>query len=159
MGQFNGPWDIKISPERKVYVADRNNNRIQVFHSDWTLSHIIDGKVSGDGGFTYSEGISFDLSGNAHVIGSKSVTVFTCSGQFVRTYDQSQLNNPRGIVIDSAGYSLVTNCNVAGSLSIFDPSGTFIHSIRGFKYPFGVSVSPDGSVWVADFGNNRLVKY
>ena len=32
--QFNGPWDIKISPEGKVYVADRNNNRIQVFHSD-----------------------------------------------------------------------------------------------------------------------------
>ena len=159
VGQFVYPWGIQISPEGKVYVSDRGNSRIQVFHSDWTLSHIIDGKVSGDGGFTYSEGISFDLSGNVHVTGSNSVTVFTCSGQFVRTYDQSQLKTPRGIVIDSAGYSLVTNCNLAGSLSIFNPSGTFIHSIGRFKYPFGVSVSPDGSVWVADHNNNRLVKY
>ena len=160
IGQFTNPWGINICPEGKIYVADRNNNRIQVFHSDWTLSHIINGKVSGVGGFTHPEGISFDLSGNVHLAGfdSNSVTVFTRSGRFVCTYDQSQLNSPRGIVIDSAGYSLVSNCN-AGSLSIFDPSGTFINSIGGFKNPCGVSVSPDGSVWVADYSNNRLVKY
>ena len=159
VGQFTNPWGINICPEGKIYVADRNNNRIQVFHSDWTLSHIINGNVSGVGGFTHPESISFDLSGNVHLAGcdSNSVTVFTHSGQFVRTYDQSQLKTPRGIVIDSAGYSLVTNS--AGSLSIFDPSGTFIHSIGGFKNLYGVSVSPDGSVWVADNGNNRLVKY
>ena len=157
VGQFNGPWDIKISPEGKVYVADRNNNRIQVFHSDWTLSHIIDGKVLGESSFSKPESICFDLSGNVH-LASNSVTVFTCSGQFVRMYDQSQLNSPRGIAIDSAGYSLVVNWN-SGSVSVFDPSGTFIHSIGGFSNPFGVSVSPDGSVWVADRSNNRLVKY
>ena len=154
VGQFNGPWDIKISPEGKVYVADRNNNRIQVFHSDWTLSHIIDGKVLGENSFSKPESICFDLSGNVH-LASNSVTVFTCSGQFVRTYNQSQLNGPRGIAIDSAGYSLVVNSNPV-SLSIFNPSGTFIHLIEGFKKSFGVSVSPDGSVWVADYG---LLKY
>ena len=157
VGQFNGPWDIKISPERKVYVADRNNNRIQVFHSDWTLSHIIDGKVLGENSFSKPESICFDLSGNVH-LASNSVTVFTCSGQFVRTYDQSQLSDPRGIAIDSAGYSLVVNSNPV-SLSIFNSSGTFIHLIERFKKPFRVSVSPDGSVWVADTGNHRLVKY
>ena len=39
VGQFNNPSDIQISPEGKVYVVDRGNNRIQVFHSDWTLSY------------------------------------------------------------------------------------------------------------------------
>ena len=160
VGQFNSPCDIKISPEGKVYVADRDNSRIQVFHSDWTLSHIIDGKVSGDSSFTNPEGISLDLSGNVHVTGdgSNSVTVFSASGQFVYKYDQTRLHNPTGIAIDSAGYSLVANYD-SNSLAIFDPSGTFIHSIGGFKNPFGVSVSPDGSVWVADSSNNRLVKF
>ena len=159
IGQFNSPCDIQISPEGKVYVADRDNSRIQVFHSDLTVSHIIDGKVSGDSSFTYPEGISLDLCGNVHVTGdgSNSVTVFSASGQFVYKYDQTQLKRPTGIAIDSTGYSLVVNHGL-NSLDIFDLSGTFLHSIGGFKNPYGVSISPDGSVWVADTGNDRLVK-
>ena len=159
VGQFNGPLGINISPEGKVYVADRYNSHIQVFHSDLTLSHIIDGKVSGDASFDSPFGIAFDISGDVHVTGlsSNSVTVFTPSGQFVRKYDQTYLGNPGGIAIDSARYSLVTN--ISGSLSIYDPSGRFIHSIKGFNNPYGVSISPDGSVWVADYSNSRLVKY
>ena len=59
VGQFNGPRGINISPEGKVYVADRENNRIQVFHSDWTFSHIIDKKTSGDRSFTHPEDVAF----------------------------------------------------------------------------------------------------
>ena len=39
--------DVKFSPDGKVYVADTDNHRIQVFHPDWTISHVINGKVSG----------------------------------------------------------------------------------------------------------------
>ena len=160
VGQFNGPYDVNISPEGKVYVADRGNSRIQVFHSDWTLSHIIDGNISGDGSFSSPRGVAFDISGDVHVTGfvSNSVTVFTPSGQFLRKYDQTHLNGPDGIAIDSSGYSLVMNYG-SGSLSIYDPSGRFIHSIEGFSCPYGVSISPDGSVWVADTYNDKLVKY
>ena len=34
IGQFDGPFDIKIIPDGKVYVADRGNSRVQVFHPD-----------------------------------------------------------------------------------------------------------------------------
>ena len=63
IGEFNSPYDVNISPDGKVYVADCNNNRVQVFHTDWTISHVIDGTVSGDSSFTSPEGIAFDLSG------------------------------------------------------------------------------------------------
>ena len=159
VGQFNGPSGINISLEGKVYVADTENSRIQVFHSDWTLSHFIDGKVSGDGSFFSPRSVAFDISIDVHVTGwnSNSVTVFTPSEQFVRKYDQTHLQNLVGIAIDSAGYSLVVNME-SDSLSIYDPSGRFIHSIGGFNRPCGVSVSLDGAVCVADIGNNRLVK-
>ena len=104
--------------------------------------------------------LAFDLSGNVHVsaYGSSSVTVFTPSGQFVYRYDATHINGPEGIAIDPSGYSLV-NSYSKGTLSIFDPGGRFIHSVGGFKNPFGVSVSPDGSVWMADRNNNRVVKF
>ena len=157
VGEFITPWGINISPEGNVYVADTSNNRIQIFYSDWTLSHIIDGK---DQSFSSPKDISFDLSGDVHVVayGSNSVKVFTCDGQFVRKYGETHLKNPNGIAIDSAGYSLVTN-SASHSLSIFNPSGTFICSVTStsnssfyftrIEQLYGVSLSPDGLVWVA----------
>ena len=156
-GQFNGPVDVKISPSGKIYVADTDNDRVQVFNPDWTVSQVINGKVPGDGSFSRPFAIAFDLSSNVHVAGfnSNSVKVFNQFGQFMHQYNTK---SPSGIVIDPSGYSLVTNYK-NGQLSVFDSYGTFIHSVGGFKNPYGVSVSPDGSVWVADTYNNRVLKY
>ena len=90
--------------------------------------------------------------------GSNTVKVFTPEGQYIHQYGQSHLNEPRGIAIDLIGNSLVTNSN-SNSLTIFDPHGNYIHSIVGLNGPLGVAVASNGSVWVADTYNNRLVKY
>ena len=155
-GQFINPWGICIGPNGRIYVADNGNHRIQVFHSDDTFSHIINCNVSNR---RYPYGLSFDISGLLHVTCVFSiVNVFTPEGQYIRQYGQSHLNEPCDIAIDSAGNSLVVN-NSGDSLSIFDPLGNYIHSIGGFKNPIGVAVASNGSVWVADYSNNRLVKY
>ena len=157
--QFFNPWDICIGPDNRLYVVDTSNQCIQVFHHDDTFSHIICKESSG-GALKSLRGISFDFSGQLHVTCciSNTVSVFTPEGQYIRQYGQSHLNGPCGIAIDSAGNSLVANYSGA-SLSIFDPHGNFIHSIRGFNNPVGVAVASNGSVWVADKDNNRLVKY
>ena len=159
-GQFLNPWGICIGPDGRLYVADAGNNCIQVFHCDDTFSHIINCKESRDGVLTFPCGISFDVSGHLHVTCSSSniVSVFTPEGQYICQYGQSHLNRPRGIAIDSAGNSLVVSYS-GNSLSIFDPRGNYIHSIEGFNNPIGVGVASNGSVWVADQYNNRLVKY
>ena len=162
-GQFNGPYAICIGPDGRIYVVDYGNNRIQVFHQDETFSHNIDSTVSGNKEFRSPVGLSFDHFGHLHVTCHCSnipiVAVFTPEGQYIRQCGQSHLNGPRGIAIDSSGNSLVINRS-GKSLSIFDPHGNFIHSIiGGFKEPAGVAVVSDGSVWIADASNNRLVKY
>ena len=160
IGQFESPSDLQVSPDNKLYVADSYNNRIQVFHSDCSFSHAIDGNISGDGSFSQPEGIAFDLSGNVHVagFGSSSVTVLSPTGKFLRQYESKYTDEPQGIAIDPSGYSLVTIYR-KGSLRIFDPRGKFTCSIEGFRFPCGVSISPDGSIWVADRQNNKLIKY
>ena len=152
--QILHPRGICIGPDGRIYVADAGNSRIQVFHHHDTFSYSINCKL------TFPCGISFDVSGHLHVTCNSSniVAVFTPEGQYIRQYGQSYLNRPCGIAIDSAGNSLVVN-NSGNSLSIFDPHGNYIHSIEGFKYPVGVAVASNGSVWVSDTDNHRLVKY
>ena len=159
-GQFCHPRDICIGPDGRIYVADNYNHRIQVFHQDETFSHNIDSNVSGNKEFSYPVGLCFDHLDYLHVTchHSNIVTVLTPEGQYIRQYGQSYLNGPYGIAIDLAGNSLVVNYG-GNSLSIFDPHCNYIHSIGGFKFPIGVAVASNGSVWVADTNNNRLVKY
>ena len=161
-GQFSHPWDICIGPDGRIYVTDLINHRIQVFHQDETFSHNIDSNVLGNKEFSSPVGLCFDHLDYLHVTCYDSnipvVAVFTPGGQYIRQYGQSHLNGPHGIAIDSAGNSLVVNYS-SSSLSIFDPHGNYIHSIGGFNRPVGVAMASNGSMWVADYNNNRLVKY
>ena len=160
--QFSHPWALCIGPNDKIYVVESGNNHIKVFYTDdGALSHIIDLNVLDNGKLQCPKGLVFDPSGYLHVtcFSSNKVAVFSPEGQYIRHYGQSHLKGPCGIAIDSAGNSLIAN-EVGNSLTIFNQSGTYIHSVGGFKCPMGVAIDPhNGSVWVADTGNNRLVNY
>ena len=156
-GQFRNPSGLCIGPDGRIYVADYWNNRIQVLSTNGeTFSHH---SVIGDG-LKGPGSLSFDQSGNLHVTSytSNTVTVYTSQGQRIRQYGQSHLNGPFGIAIDKVGNSIVANYSGC-SFTVFDPRGNYIHSIKGFKYPVGVAMSPDGLVWIADCYNDKLVKY
>ncbi len=160
IGQFNRPCCVKISPDGKVYVVDWGNRRIQVFNVDWTISHIIERPRVLE--FLTFSSIAFDLSGNVHVANSVSVTVFSDTGRYFRQYGRSSISNSEGIAIDASDNSLVTSRNHDdGRLVVYtNPIGRLVRSIRGHSSPFGVTISPDDqSVWVADTGNDRLIKY
>ena len=136
------PKGICIGPDDKIYVADNGNNSIQVFNQNGSICRFGNNTFACNSPYD----VSFDCSGHLHVTSfSKSVTVFSSEGQCVRQYGQPHLNSIIGIAIDSAGYSLVVNNFRRPSLSIFDPHGTYIHSIGGFGAPIGVAVAPDGS--------------
>ena len=160
VGKFNNPHDVKVSPDGKVFVADTDNCRIQIFNPDWTISHVIDGRSMDNGGFKGPMGLAFDLLGNILITEHEchSITALTPSGKFVEKWTQSNLAYPVGIAVDTAGHVLVVNYN-PGSLSILDSDGKFVHSLRGFDYPYGVAISSDGCLWIADYYNKRLVKY
>ena len=105
-------------------------------------------------------GLVFDLLGNILITEHEchSITALTPSGKSVVKWTQSNLACPVGIAVDTAGHVLVINYN-PGSLSILNSDGKFVHSLRGFDYPYGVAISSEGCLWIGDYYSNRLVKY
>ena len=157
IGQFSHPFDVKISPDDKLCVSDSGNHRIQVFNLDFTISHVIDGDKVGN--LRCPFGMDFDLAGNLHVVWYEpsAVTIFSPTGCFMRQYGKTHVRTPIDVAIDSSGYAIVSNCNTS-NLSIFSPDGKFIKSV-GYDGPFGIAVSPDGSVSVAGIDDKRVLIY
>ena len=160
-GELYIPCSVAVSPNGMIYVCD-NRCRVQVFNSDWSLSHVINGEES-EIMLNDPEGLAFDMSSNVHVAchSSESVVVFTPSGEFVCQYGQGQLSGPDDIAIDSSGYSIVANYS-SGKLFVFNPTGCLIHSFSTgedmLKALWGVDVSPtDGSIWAVYYDSVQKV--
>ena len=157
-GQFSCPRAVIIDSNNKLIVYDSDNHRIQIFNENggWLLT--MDGKGSGNYSFEHPWGLALDPPGNFHVADSHSNTikVFTKEGVYVRMYGDPY--SPIGITIDE-GYSFVSEYS-GNCLSIYDPEGNKIHTVRNLTQPCGTALDPrDGSVFIANCGANTVFKY
>jgi DNA-binding beta-propeller fold protein YncE len=172
-GQFSFPASVAVAPTGAVYVADSENDRVQIFTESGDFLGEMGGTGSGPGQFSTPEAIAFDPSGSFFYVADKGnfrIQKFAVSGAFVHqwgTYGSGagQFESPEGIAVDSAGSVYVAD---AGNNRIekFNPEGTFIAhwGIAGkaagqFNAPNGVAVDSAGNVYVSDSGNDRIQKF
>ena len=66
-GQFSDPSGVAIDASNNVYVADKNNSRIQKFDSSGTFLSTWGSLGSGDGQFSDPLGVAIDSSNNVYV--------------------------------------------------------------------------------------------
>jgi sugar lactone lactonase YvrE len=142
-GQFDGPCGVDVGPDGSVYIFDVYNYRVQKFTAsgEYVTKWGYQGCGAGQFGATppppwTSGGISFEAlavgpDGSVYVADACSFRIqkFTDSGEFVTQWGS------RG-----AGDGQFDE-NTSNALCL------------------GVSVGPDSSVYVADYGNNRIQKF
>jgi streptogramin lyase len=134
-GQFNLPIDVAVSPYGFVYVADQNNNRIQKFDSNGTFVKKWGSYGTAPGEFKFPSAISVSLDGSVYVAEYYRIQKFNDNGNFILKWE---------------GY-----CKT-------DTNGDNIpdQPCDGrFYYPEGIATDLNGSVYVADSGNNRIQKF
>jgi DNA-binding beta-propeller fold protein YncE len=150
--QFNGPNYLeKDSTSNRLFVSDRNNNRVLVFD----ISSITDGENA------------------INVIGQ---TTFT-SGSSART--QSRLSSTRGLSFDRGTQRLFVSDNSNNRTLVFDvasitngenainvlgqpdfTSGTVATSQNGFSGPIGNVLDANRNrLYVGDYLNNRILSF
>ena len=149
------PHDLAFGPDGLLYVADKFGGRIAVFDPDSLelKEMVFEGQLPG------VHDISFGPNGQAAVAvtGLNLVAVF--SDIVNRTEDNYALAAPRaeGALAHSNGriYAMASGL---GTLIAYQ--GTEVMATaEGHPGAHDVAEAPDGSIWVADNFNRRLVKY
>lgn len=133
---FNTPSGLAIDNDGNVYVADTGNNRIRKVTPQGEVT-----TIAGDGTAGYLDGPAMQARFNGPI----GVAVDERGNVFVAdTYnDRIRMISPEGQVTTVAGGATPGYQDGDRNTSLFDT-------------PCGIAVTPDGTLIVADTGNDRL---
>ncbi|XP_076370515.1 E3 ubiquitin-protein ligase TRIM71-like [Tachypleus tridentatus] len=169
-GHLCRPWGVCTDREGHIIVADRSNNRIQVFNSDGSFKHKFGSPGSRPGQFDRPAGIAADLQSRIIVADKDNhrIQVFAFNGTFLLKFGEKgskngQFNYPWDVAVNTEGQILVSDTR-NHRIQLFLPDGTFINKYgfegalwKHFDSPRGVAFNPEGHMVVTDFNNHRIL--
>ena len=168
-GQLYYPSGIAVY-EDKAYIADYNNKRVSVFHTDGQFYNTF-----GSGMIGHPSNVALCVSCELYkdkylVIAGCSpdcICIFTLDGHYIGKFGTKgsgryEFSDPCGLTTNLDGFIIVANTG-NHCASIFHNNGFSIHSFGSkgsangqFSYPRGIALSPNGSIYVSDYDNKRI---
>jgi tripartite motif-containing protein 71 len=173
-GKVSRPWGVCVNKSNEIIIADRRNNRIQIFFADGTFKLKFGAKGTGNGQFDLPAGVATDSNNRIIVVDKDNhrVQVFSSTGVFILKFgaygkELSQFMYPWACAVNTKSQILVTDSR-NHRIQLFSPDGHFIsrfsfdglnHSryLKGLTTPRGVAFTPDGNIIISDFENHRLI--
>ena len=173
-GTFDYPDDVAIGRDGLIYVADESNYRVQVIDAEGNSV-----RTPWAGGmFGYPTGVAVDVNGTVHVCDAddsyERITAHDpFTGAIQHTWGSSaEFSGPQGIAATSVGSNVYIYVADTFNKRIrkfsYDPSSGYAHvgswdgsgTDAGQMWdPRGVAVAPDGSVYVTDTSNGRVIRF
>ena len=171
LGEFYNPLGVDVDENGVIYVADQNNNRIQMFDLDGNFVNAMGVDQKTPGYFYFPSGITI-VNHYVYVAdgGNNRIQKFNQDGTFLLSWgvsgmDSGQFNHPNGIDGDSFGNIFVVD-SYNHRVQKFDPNGAFLISWGGngaeegkFYIPRGLAIDHNDNIFIVDSGNNRIQKF
>lgn len=153
---LSDPHDLAFGPDGQLYIADKFGHRIVIMDPD-TLE--VTGVVA-DGQLPGVHDISFDDQGRAFVAvtGASAVVIFDMGENGLEFLDVVQpFPGTEGVLAHSNGryYVMSSGTGELLKMQVRDLQGV----ASGMPGAHDVAEAPDGSIWVADNLQLRLVRY
>ncbi|CAN2389723.1 E3 ubiquitin protein ligase [Pristimantis euphronides] len=169
-GKLCRPWGVCVDRDGYIIVADRSNNRIQIFRPCGALHNKFGGLGTKPGQFDRPAGVCCDSSRRIIVADKDNhrIQIFTFDGQFLMKFGEKgtkngQFNYPWDVAINPEGKILVSDTR-NHRVQLFCSDGTFLNKYgfegalwKHFDSPRGVAFNQDGYLVVTDFNNHRLL--
>ena len=154
--QLSNPHDIKLSPdENHLFVSDVNNSQIVILDAQ-TLEFI------GAFGADHQKGthdVDIDQLGQVYVADTHNhrIAIYALEGLEAMLVDElnDNIRAPEGVLVHKNGRVYVAG---AGSDNVVAfAQGNIVAQLSGLSSPHDLEVNPDGNIWLADSGNNRML--
>ncbi len=176
-GQFNRPQGVAVTA-LYIFVADLNNDRIQVFNNTPPYSYVtkFGGYGTDHGKFNWPTDVAVDTAGNIYVADTNNQRVEKFSSGYTHNLtfgttgipyltDDYHYNNPSGVALaidgsiyisEGRGRRIVKLAGDGTPLWTFGEPGMWGDDNAHFGWPNAVAAGPDGRVFVVDLDNNRV---
>ena len=174
-GQVLEPTDVAIDTLHNIiYVADKNNHRIDVFDTNGKYIKSWGSLGSGKGQFNNPADLAADFAqGLIFVsdIGNNRVQKFDTNGKFLGMWGSSgtgigQFDQTGDVSLDPTEKMVYVSDIGNNRIQKFDYDGNFVKSWGAlgtgsgqFNRPAGLTYDSSGIVFVADTKNNRIQKF
>jgi DNA-binding beta-propeller fold protein YncE len=150
------PHGIVLSPDaRHLYVADNNNDRIAVLDPD-SLELL---GTFGEGEVGAPHDVAFDAEGRLLVADTDNsrIAIFQTEGTAAKLAGELKgaIRRPEGVAVHPNGRIYATGAS-SDNIEAFE-NGAAVAEAGGLSSPHDLAVASDGTLWIADAGNDRLV--
>lgn len=169
-GKLCRPWGVCTDKSGNIIVADRSNNRVQIFNPDGSFKLKFGSPGSRPGQFDRPAGVTVDHLGRIIVADKDNhrIQIFDSDGKFLLKFGErgsksGQFNYPWDVAVNVEGQILVSDTR-NHRLQLFASDGSFINKYgfdgglwKQFDSPRGVTFTADGHMVVTDFNNHRIL--
>ena len=148
--------DVRLAPDGSVlYVSDLGHDRIVALNPqslDFVFSF-------GEADLSSPHDIDFDDKGRAYVADTHNnrVVIYEIENQRATKVSElkGKISGPEGVLIHPNGLTYVAGA-WSNNVVVFK-DGAPIQELTGLSSPHDLELAPDGNIWLADAGNDRML--
>ncbi|MDA7791130.1 NHL repeat-containing protein [Opitutales bacterium] len=163
------PYDLLVTPDGKILLADTGNDKIHELQADGTLIRSFGSRGSGNGQFNNPVELAVGPNNRIYVsdLDNNRIQILERDGTFVKAFGSNgtgdgQFSKPRGIAISSDNEVFVSE-DGNHRIQVFDSNGNFLRkwgtqgNLDGqLNRPLSIDLDEADELYVAEYDNSRI---
>jgi DNA-binding beta-propeller fold protein YncE len=165
---FEHPHGLRIDRDDNLWTTDDGNHTVLKLRPTGKVLVVLGRRGSGAEAnwlFNKPADVAFGRNGDVYVAdgyGNSRIVRFDREGRFIKAWgrygtEPSQFNLPHTIVV-GPGDRIYVGDRENQRIQVFDLEGNFIAQWTGVGYPYGLVLTPEGRLLMADGGFDRIVE-